>query len=126
WPAPPGCIRFSLRQATRRKNPPAADHFYLPRGSRLEVHFSVDKHHRPLDSLTLLDQIVAEYNRTSLFRYRLQRNMGDAYSFVPVEARDKNCRPVKITALLDHRISIPKESRGIYETIREFDSALSR
>src|SRR6185437_3281288 len=87
WPAPPGCIRFSLRQATRRKNPPAADHFYLPRGGRLEVHFSVDKHHRPLDSLTLLDQIVAEYNRTSLFRYRLQRNMGDAYSVLLADQR---------------------------------------
>jgi len=123
---PFACPDDVIDKRASRKNPLAADHFYLPRGSRLEVHFSVDKHHRPLDSLTLLDQIVAEYNRTSLFRYRLQRNMGDAYSFVPVEARDKNCRPVKITALLDHRISIPKESRGIYETIREFDSALSR
>ncbi len=123
---PLACPDDTVDTRPSRKNPIAADHFYLPKGGHLEIRFSVDKDHRPLDSLNLLSRLVAEYNRTSSFRYRLQQDKEDVYSFVPVEARDKNCRLVKITALLDHPISIPKDTRGIYETIRMFDSALSR
>jgi hypothetical protein len=109
-----------------QKNPLAADHFYLPKGGRLAVSFSVNKDRRPLNPLSLLNHIVDECNANLSFRYRLQEDRGDVYSFAPIEARDKNCRLVKITALLDHRISLEQKTRGIYETIRVFDSELSK
>lgn len=109
-----------------QEQPLAADHFYLPKGGRLAVPFSVNQQRRPPNSLNFLNHIVDEYNRTSSFRYRLQQDRHEVYSFVPVEARDTDCHLVKITSLLDRRISLTQKTRGIYEAIRAFDLELSR
>jgi len=107
-----------------RKNALAAEHFYLPKGSNFQVRFSVDRLRYPLNIRGLLADVVAACNQSSAFQYRLQEN-GDFYSFVPIAARDARCRSIGITALLDHRISIPATTMEIYRAIAVIESALS-
>jgi hypothetical protein len=123
--SPLACSNDVIDTRPSQENALAADHFYLPKGGHLEVLFPVDDHRHVVDAFILLDRIVNEANRALPYRYRLHQENGEVYSLVPIEARDQHCRLVKITSLLDHRISLPKETRGIFETIRAFDSALT-
>lgn len=89
-----------------RKSSLAAEHAYVPKGSSLEVRFSVNSARYPLNSRDLLDQVVAAYNQNGNFQYRLQRE-GDFFSFVPTAGRDTQCHPMRIDPLLDQIISVP-------------------
>jgi hypothetical protein len=107
------------------KNPLAAEHAYVPRGSRFEVRFSVNSLRYPLNTRSLLDQVVAAYNDSSSFRYRLEQQ-GDFFSFVPIRGRDAHCRSVKIDALLDQPISVRSEPMSIYQELAPSSQRLAR
>lgn len=69
---PFACSDDILDTRPSRKNPLAAEHAYLPKGSSFEVRFSVNSARYPVNSRELLDQVVAAYNRKSSFQYRVQ------------------------------------------------------
>lgn len=122
---PFACPEDILDTHTSRRNPLEAEHAYVPKGSALEVRFSVSSARYPLNSRSLLDQVVAAYNRKGSFKYRV-RQQGDFFSFVPISGKDRTCRGMRIEPLLDHQISVPSEEMGIHSAVAAMESALSQ
>jgi hypothetical protein len=122
---PFACPGDILEAGPKQKTPLAGEHMYLPKGSAFEIHFSVNESRYPANSRDLLDQVVAAYNRTSSFRYRV-RQEGNFFAFVPASARDKTCHMTGIKPVLDEQISLPGEDMAIYTAVAAIESALSQ
>jgi len=123
---PPYIFRDDIVDVTAKvSRDPKIDHRVLiPKGGHVEVSFALNRNGRPADPEGLLRALVSAANAQFPFQYRL--DIGGGWStLVPTHSRDALGNIVKITPLLERRVTIPAGTRSIAATANLMSEALS-
>jgi hypothetical protein len=96
----------------------------IPKGGRLEVHFTLSPDGMPVDAQGVVRSLVDAANAQFPFQYRLDTD-GNWFTIVPTHTRDQLGHSVSTVPLLERHITIPPGRRPIMESASLMADALS-
>ena len=97
----------------------------IPKASLLEMRLDLRPNGSLKDVRQLVETLADTANAQLPFLYRVDRE-DDAFTLVPTRTRGENGRSVKLTPILDRRVTIPLGMRKISEHITLLTQALEQ